>query len=276
MARILVAGNINHDRVWHLDRPLVAGGRLSCRSREVRLGGGAYHTGSELLKRGHEVMIAGSLMDDETGRNTLQDLNALGFDTRHVILIPGETAPADILLDPSGQRTIIAPPNRKRPPATIQTGPSCDSIYVNAAACADVLLAAMRDAPLCLAQFPVREEARPADYLVGSTEDLVAFDESMLWPMAQRIAGTRLKSLIVTAGPDPVRLFNGEETRQVAPPERLVLTDTIGAGDIFAGNLLHALIEGLTPEAATRLACRLTDDRLIERQRAMEPEAPPP
>lgn len=266
MARILVAGNINHDRVWHLDRPLVPGGRLSCLSREVRLGGGAFHTGAQLLRLGHTVAIAGSLMDDEAGRAALATLDAMGFDTAHVAVIAGETAPADILLDPAGERTIIAPPNRKRPPAGLAGPVEADAIYVNAAACSPVLLAAMERAPLCVAQFPAREEARPAHILVGSAADMAGHDYPDLWATARRIAGGRLSHVVITDGPEPVRLMDRDTIRLVPPPDRLQLADTIGAGDTFAASYLHAVLAGHAPPQAALLACRLTEDYLIERR----------
>lgn len=266
MGRILVAGNVNHDRIWHLDRPLAPGGRLSCLSRELRLGGGAFHTGSQLLRLGHEVMIATSLMDDEAGRDALSALEKAGFDTRHIALLPGETQPSDILLDPSGERTIIAPPNRQRPPAAPRGPVQADAIYVNAATCAPALLEAMRQSPLSVTQFPAREEERPAHIVIGSAADLKGRGMEDLWPAAGRVAGERLSCLVVTDGPEPVRLYDGARLALVPPPERLALTDTIGAGDMFAGGFLHALLQGESAPQAALLACRLTEDRLLERR----------
>lgn len=266
MSRILVAGNINHDRVWHLDGPLVAGGRLSCLGRETRLGGGAFHTGAQLLRLGHAVSIAGSLMDDEAGRAALATLRSLGFDTRHVAILAGETAPADILLDPSGERTIVAPPNRRRPPVALAGPVEADAVYVNAAACSPELIAAMEQAPLGVAQFPAREAARPADILIGSAADLEGRDAHDLWRAARRIAGKRLSHLVVTDGPEPVRLIDGETVRLVPPPGQLSLADTIGAGDTFAGSYLHAVLAGLSPPDAALAACRLTEEHLIARR----------
>ena len=266
MAHILVAGNINHDRVWHLDRPLTPGGRLSCVNREVRLGGGAFHTGAQLLRLGHAVTIAGHLMDDETGHKALSTLETMGFDTARVSMIPGETAAADILLDPTGERTIIAPPNRKRLAADLFGAVDTDAIYVNASECGPGLLVVMEKALLSIAQFPAKEAARPADILIGSAADMVGHDYADLWSVAHRIAGTRLSHFVITDGPDPVRLMDSATIRLVPPPERLQLADTIGAGDTFAGSYLHAILAGHAPPEAALLACRLTEDHLIARR----------
>ncbi|MCX8995855.1 PfkB family carbohydrate kinase [Rhizobiaceae bacterium BDR2-2] len=274
MARILVAGNINHDRIWHLDRTLVPGGRLSCLDREIRLGGGAYHTGAQLLRLGHTVLIAGGLMNDETGREALAALKGMGFDTTHVAVVDGKTAPADILLDPSGERTIIAPPGRRRPPVTVSGAVEADAVYVNAAECTTGLLDAMRRAPLGMAQFPARESARPADILIGSAADMSGRDYPDILAAAHRIAGARLTHLVMTDGPEPVRLIDEETIRLVPPPGRLRLADTIGAGDIFAGSYLHAVLDGLPPPDAALEACRLTERRLVERQNRQADHSP--
>ena len=265
MSRILVAGNINHDCIWHLDRPLSSGARLSCLSRETRLGGGAYHTGMELLRLGATVLIAGTLMDDEAGRQALASLRQSGFDTTHITMTPGATQSADILLDPRGERTIIAPPGRMRAPVSLNGPVSVDAVYVNASACADDLLAAMEATPFSMAQFPSRPDARPADLLIGSAADLKSRSLPDLWQDSRMIAGERLSHLVITDGPGPVRIFNGEKIERANPPGRLSVPDTIGAGDTFAGALLHGVLTGQPVRDAAMEACRLTQAFLVAR-----------
>ena len=184
----------------------------------------------------------------------------------------GETAPADILLDPSGERTIIAPPHRVRRPVDLKESATVDAIYVNAADCTPALHAQMIKTPLSVAQFPAREAPRPADILIGSTADLAGSDYGALWQAACRIAGERLAHFVLTDGPDPVRLMDHDEIRIVLPPERLTLSETIGAGDTFAGSYIHAILSGHAPPEAALIACRLTEDHLIERRdRAQSP-----
>ena len=102
MHRILVIGNINHDRIWRLDAPLVPGGRLPVRDKAVVLGGGAFHTGSTLIALGAQVVLISRVMSDEMGAAALATLGRAGFDTSHIERVQGETEPLDILLDPEG------------------------------------------------------------------------------------------------------------------------------------------------------------------------------
>lgn len=60
----------------------------------------------------------------------------------------------------------------------------------------------------------------------------------------------------LTAGPGPVTLLLGAETRQVNPPAAKAV-DTTGAGDIFAAAFFVALYRGLPVRQAAQLACEL-------------------
>ena len=160
----------------------------------------------------------------------------------------------------------LAIPEGPLPPVYMGGPVEVDAIYVNAASCAPALLEAMRKSPLSVTQFPAREEERPAHVVIGSAADLKGCGMEDLWRAAGRVAGERLSCLVVTDGPEPVRLYDGADLTLVPPPERLALTDTIGAGDMFAGGFLHALLQGESPPQAALLACRLTEERLLERR----------
>lgn len=145
MATVLVVGSVNVDRIWHLATPVRAGGRLTCTGRETRLGGGGFNTGAALLALGHSVRLVATLADDADGRACHAALERRGFDMRHVGLVAGRTEPLDILVEPSGERTIIAPVAAERRPLDVLPAAGVDLVYVNRrrvdpAAMADLLL----------------------------------------------------------------------------------------------------------------------------------------
>ncbi|MCM0752508.1 hypothetical protein DEA98_18920 [Brucella pseudogrignonensis] len=109
MARVLVIAHLNHDRIWELDGPLKSGSRVSWGKRETRLGGGGYFTGSPFLALGHEVALVSSLGNDALGDTARSELSELGFDMQHVYKRDSGTHITDILLEPSGERTILTP-----------------------------------------------------------------------------------------------------------------------------------------------------------------------
>ncbi|MFK0160955.1 PfkB family carbohydrate kinase [Rhizobium sp. NPDC090279] len=264
MPRVIVIGSVNHDRIWQLDAPLVPGGRIQFSSRTTQLGGGAFYTGRQLLELGADVAIVTRLMPDEQGQAALKSLVSAGFNIEHITMAAGETAPLEILLEPSGERTIIAPAGRSQP-HTASGNLSGAGVYINALALDESLVAQIDAQPLVVSQFPLRPATpRPADYVISSRDD-VPDDLTLAWQRAGQIAGSRLKMLVLTDGTRPITLFDGSQTVEVAPADRVDTTNTIGAGDRFAGSFLFSLLEGKPPAAAARDASRTTAEWLRRR-----------
>lgn len=264
MARVIVIGSVNHDRIWQLDAPLVPGGRIQFSSRTTQLGGGAFYTGQQLLELGADVAIVSRLMQDEQGQAALKSLVADGFDSQYITMTPGGTAPLEILLEPNGERTIIAPSGRSVPLTTTEKL-SGAGIYINALRLDENLVRQIDSQPLVVSQFPLRPATpRPADYVISSRDD-VADDFLVAWQRAGQIAGPRLKMLVLTDGTRPISLFDGSATIEVEPAAKVDTANTIGAGDRFAGAFLFALLEGLEPAAAVREASRVTAEWLRRR-----------
>ncbi len=253
--RIVVIGHINHDRIWRLTEPLRAGGRIAWSSRETRLGGGGYFTARRLLDLGHDVALLSNLMDDAHGENALAELKEAGFDTTLIARRDGQTDFADILLDPTGERTILSSERRLSRTFVLDRAIEADAFYVNAPKLPDAILASLNHAPLVISQFPLREgEVRPADIMVGSKADLPGTPIADVWGMAERLATERLTHLVMTDGPAAISVFDGRTETQVSLSRQVTVRDTIGAGDTFSGSLLHALLGGENVVKASQLA----------------------
>lgn len=262
MYRVIVIGSVNHDRIWQLDDPLVAGGRLRFSSREIHLGGGGFFTGCQLLELGAEVVLVNRLMRDEQGLRALEALREMGFDTGQVALHPGETRPLEILLEPDGERTILYCGDRSSPLFAASAPFSGDAAYLNALNLDAGLVAELDTIPLIISQLPLRPATpRPADYVISSRHDADDGIE-IAWRRARAIAGPRLKMLVLTDGPRPVTLFDGRNVVEVAPAPTVHVKNTIGAGDRFSGAFLHALLDGETAASAATRASRQTADWL--------------
>jgi sugar/nucleoside kinase (ribokinase family) len=265
MHRVIVIGSVNHDRIWQLDGPLIPGKRLRFLTRTVLLGGGGFHTGCQLLDLGAEVALVTSLMQDEQGLSAWKALDHKGFDTRHVAMLPGETVPLEILLEPNGERTILAPGGRSRPAFSADGALAGDAAYINAFLLDETLVSKLNDIPLVVSQLPLRAATpRPADYIVTSRTD-APDDLETVWPRASRIAGPRLKMLVLTDGPHPITLYDGLRPIHVDPAPAVQGVSTIGAGDRFSGAFLFALLGGLAAPSAAAEASRLTADWLRQR-----------
>lgn len=265
MHRIIVIGSVNHDRIWQLEAPLTPGGRLRFSGREVHLGGGAFHTGCQLLDLGAEVALVTRLMADEQGLSALKALDAAGFDTHHVTMLPGETTPLEILLEPNGERTILAPAGRGSIAFSAGDALTGDAAYINALLLDETLVAKLRDISLVVSQLPLRPATpRPADYVVTSRND-VGEEPPEVWRRAIDLTGSCLKMLVLTDGPRPITLYDGSRSIHVEPAPAVQSVSTIGAGDRFSGAFLFALLNGRDAASAAAEASRLTADWLRRR-----------
>ena len=269
MRQILVVASVNHDCIWQLEQPIVSGRRLRVREKKLVLGGGGFYTGTALLDLGAAVALVSRLRRDELGLAALRTLNDIGFQTRHVELVDGETKPLDILIDPNGERTILAPLRVGDAPVRIADAAPSAAAYINALHLDTALLDVLSQTPLVMSQLPLNPAtSRPADYVISSLDD-IGGDIPRAWKRAVDVAGSRLKSLVVTNGPDPIVIHDGVSSRQIAASRVDDMCNTLGAGDHFAGALLHALLNGLALAEAVRAAA---DDTAtwLERRRARD------
>jgi len=269
MCTVIVVGHINYDQVWSLSSPLASGARIVYSSRSVRLGGGGFHTGTQLAKLGNDVRLISNLMDDEYGRAALATLQASGIDTGYVTLWAGETRFTEILLEPNGERTILNPGGQMRPPFAAPEPVSGDAAYLNALVLEAGLVASLKTIPLVISQFPLRSASpRPADIVIGSRADFPGEDTRAIWERATGIAGPRLRTLVLTDGMRPISLYDGKALNHVTPLKQVSVPDTIGAGDCFTGIFLHGLLQGLSLELSAEQASQQTAEWLSQRSRA--------
>lgn len=253
--RVVVIGHINHDRIWRLTEPLRAGGRIAWSSRETRLGGGGYFTARRLLDLGHDVALLSNLMSDAHGKAALADLDAAGFNTSLIARRDGETDFADILLDPTGERTILSSERRLSRTFLLNEPVDAEAFYVNAPKLPQTILASLERAPLVVSQFPLREgEPRAADIMVGSKADLPGVSMADAWRRAQRLGSERLTHLVMTDGPAAISIFDGQVEHTVTLDRTVYVPDTIGAGDSFSGALINCLLGGADIVTASRIA----------------------
>ncbi len=248
MARILLLANLNCDHVLLLNESLVAGGRLLYRDQGCRLGGGAANTGIGLLWAGHQVSIVARVGNDDTGDWLRQQAAELGLDITHVEQFDGETGELLVLVDSQGERTILRQHRRPALPGGLPMAP-VDCLYVNHdGGEAAAYMAQMAEHSLVVSQYPKGGRwARPCQVMIASAADLVRQQD--LFGHARELAGDRLQWLVVTHGEQGAEAFSAEQHIRV-PARPVSVVDATGAGDAFAGGLIHGLVAGL-PMSAT-------------------------
>ncbi|MBU3825081.1 MAG: carbohydrate kinase [Candidatus Oceanisphaera merdipullorum] len=252
MANIRLLANLNCDHVLALDEPLIAGSRLQYRDQGRRLGGGGANTGTGLLWAGHRVRILSRVGNDETGSWLLQAATQLGLDISEVEQFVGETGELLVLVDGAGERTIL---RQHRVPALPSKLPrsSVDCLYVNYEGLeAAAYMAQMLSQTLVVSQYPKGGRwPRPCQVMIASAADLAVGLNTNSdghagnhWLHAKQLAGESLQWLVVTNGEQGAEAFSANQHIQVPAPVVSVV-DATGAGDAFAGGLIHALLAEL-------------------------------
>jgi sugar/nucleoside kinase (ribokinase family) len=257
MAKILVTGSLGWDVPIWLEGALRSGGRIRARTLEAdgetggfpgRLGGGAANIAAALVRVGHEVWVCGRVGDDVNGRRILDGLAIRGIQTEFIDASLPSTPSAQILIEPSGERTIIG-------------------FSTSAAHSAPELHALSHDfdchiqrgggtrlgvrPPLIVAHVPTYGAYNSdADVVVGGRSDLAAGAENA--PLATvRQQFPHANWGIITNGAGSLIAQSDSHSLEIVP-QSVAMLDATGAGDVFMAGLTDALLAGATMESACR------------------------
>lgn len=255
MARLLVTGSINRDRTLRLHAALPAC-RLTATDMGHALGGAAAITGLALARAGHRVTIASACGQGAAGDSMLAELAAAGIDISRVARPQAAPAEPLILIEPSGERTIIhhMPGQSGMVDFDAFASDNWDGIYAAAPAEGLARLCA-RMAARCpvLGQWYPGTPPHPAHVLVTSAA--AAGDRP------QRLAdipGERPGWLVVTEGARGARAEARDGTVLECPAMPVAsVVDTTGAGDVYAAGLMHGMVANWPLAKSMALAARL-------------------
>lgn len=266
--RIALLGSVNVDRIWRLEKPLVAGARIRVDETVLRLGGGAVNTAIGVVEAGGLPLVLSRVGAEALGDAALARLGELGIDTASITRKGTPQTILDLLIGPDGDRTILYPPGDKELVTTVPGPIEADALYVNMRLLAEPeRLTAWCERMPVVCQIPLNAtDPRPAHVLVASRDDLGDRTDAEIWTLGRRIAGPTLRSVVVTRGAGPVTIFSEQGTRSITVPgEPLADTDLTGAGDAFAAGLVVALGRSDEVAAAVLEGCRVAREVLTAR-----------
>jgi ribokinase len=242
---------------------------------EEPAGGGAV-AAVQLANLGGSCLLFTALADDDLGRRSREELEALGV-TVHAGHAAGSQRRALTHIDEDGERTITLLGQKLRPSGEDGTLPweelsRCDAVYftggdvaaLRAARRARVLVATARELST------LQRAGVQLDVLVGSGEDPAERFESGELDPAPRI-------VVTTAGALGGWIRPGGPFR--AAPLPGPVSDAYGCGDCFAAGLTYGLALGDPVDEAVALASRcgatvLTGRGAYEHQ-LTDPDPPP-
>ena len=249
MADVVVLGTATADIVVRVDRFPVPGEHLPASSPGWRLGGGAVNLACGVVAAGHRVELLGPLGDDPMARALEVAIQRYGITTARCFVVSASTPRTLILLEPSGERTILGLDQDLASAAYPMTQApdlgEVDCVWVESYTRFPRSVAEAGGEALLVVPPPPAADVGswPADIIIGSERQLPQGWESAPYASARRVAGDRLRWVVVTRGSRGADAFGAHRVLHVdAHPAHPM--DTTGAGDAFAAGLVSALLDG--------------------------------
>ncbi|MBB1199352.1 sugar kinase [Enterobacteriaceae bacterium 89] len=257
MIRIACVGITVMDRIYYVEGLPTEGGKYVANNYREVGGGPAATAAVAAAKLGAQVDFIGRVGDDDTGNSLLQELEALGVNTRYCKRYEdARSSQSAIVVDAQGERIIV-----NYPSPDLQT----DADWLEAIDFTqwDVVLADVRWHQGTEKAFTLARKAGAVTVLDGDItpqdiSDLVALSDHAVFsaPGIRRLTGEQdiavalKKSQTLTNG--QVYVTNGAEgclwleQQQIKhqPGFEVAVVDTTGAGDVFHGAFAFALAQG--------------------------------
>ena len=277
---LVVVGSANADLVIGVVRRPGAGETVLGSDLAVHPGGKGANQAVAAARLGARTALLARIGDDEHGRMLLDVQRRAGIDTAGVLVGGAPTGVALIVVDPSGDNSIVVSPgaNARLTPVDVRAAGAmlraarvvslqleippetvAETVRTAVAAGTRVVLNPSPPAPLpddvLAACDPLVVNEHEAKVLLAG--DPAADGESPeAWAAALLSRGPR--SVVVTLGPAGALVARADGDCPVTVPSPVVrAVDTTGAGDAFTGALAWRLGAGDDLETAVRLAVRV-------------------
>jgi ribokinase len=271
--RLTVIGSANVDLTFRIPQTPRPGVTEVCREYFLGFGGKGANQAVQAARLGARVAFIGKVGEDPFGPATVEQLRREGIETAHVTTATGRlTGTAVILLDPSGQNTIIthAGPNVALTATDVERASeiiaSSDILLMTLEVPAEPAFTALRIArnagvrtilnPAPPVDFP-HEMLKLVDIALPNESELVALTGLRAGSLQElRASANALRqkgpgAVVVTLGERGAYLLDGQ-LEELIPAHQVKAVDTSGAGDAFSAGFAVALGEGASLGEAAR------------------------
>ena len=248
MAEVVVFGVVAADVILRVQRIPAPGDHVNAEALGWRIGGSSANVACGLSMAGHHVRLVGPVGTDSMGDNLLAELEQCGVDTEYSFRADAASPRTLILLDGTGERTIIAVDSGAGPSSFLPVrGPdlrSVDCVYVEGYTRYPAGTAAAAESALVATSPPVPgATAWPAIIVVGSETQYNDVAPAGIFEAVRSVSGERLKWVVVTRGRQGADAYAASSDVHVDAVAANQI-DATGAGDAFTVGMLHGLLLG--------------------------------
>ena len=254
---IAVVGSANVDLVARVDRLPGPGETIAARGSSFGVGGKGLNQAVMARRLGADVLFCGAVGDDPYAAMITDVLQAESIDTSGLVVHPGPSGLALIVVDTDAENSIVVVPGANGAMSAPVIDERARVVLMQLEVPLEAVRAACRrgreigaltilnPAPAALEPTDLLELAADIDILVPNEHELIALGG----PEAVLDAG--ITTLVVTRGSRGVVVYQ-ETSHGVEPPFEVLPLDSTGAGDAFCGALAARLALGSTLAEAVR------------------------
>jgi ribokinase len=272
MAEILVIGSLNADMVVRTPRFPAPGETIQGEDLVIVPGGKGANQAVAAARQGAAVAMAGRVGSDSFGSTLIENLQHNHVDTSHIMTDAGATGTAVIVVDASGQNSIVISPgaNGKVTPADVD---SLDFRGVKILLLQfEIPLETVAYAARVARQHGVHVLLNPApaqsvpDALLAEVEILIPNESELaslsgmpvrdlgeIESAAHSLLARGLQTIVITLGANGALIVTDAFSQHI-PGYRIKVVDTTAAGDAFIGGLAVARLEDRSLEEAAQRA----------------------
>lgn len=247
---LTVVGAINVDLTARVHRAPAAGETVADGVLQRGPGGKGANQAVAAARLGAAVRLIGAVGDDLDGRSIRSQLAAEGIDASGVQTAKAATGTALIVVDATGENSIVVCPGANAEIDAARLGIQPDSAVLLQLEVSDAVVTAAAQSASFLAVNAA--PARPLPRGVLDACDLVIVNET---EYAQLPEVHDVALLCVTLGAAGARLYRHGELAASAPGVATAVVNTVGAGDAFCAALVCGLLRGDTDDTALARAC---------------------
>jgi sugar/nucleoside kinase (ribokinase family) len=248
MAEVGVFGVVAADVILRVPRIPAPGDQVNAEALGWRIGGSSANVACGLSTAGHHVRLVGPVGSDSMGDELLAELEQCGVDIEYSFRAGAASPRTLILLDETGERTIIAVDSGAGPSSFLPVrGPdlrSADCVYIEGYTRYPAGTAAAAKSALLVTSPPVPGATTwPATVVVGSETQYAHATSAGMFEAVRSVSGKRLEWVVVTRGRQGADAYasSGEVHVDAVAADQV---DATGAGDAFTVGLLHGLLQG--------------------------------